>query len=166
MAKGASARAAARRQKDKWKAKRWYSIRAPRNPWSFKVIGETLAERKSNRTDRVLRRQLDAGIGMIDEEDLRRVTIAYEPIWAIGTGLNATAKQIAEAHQILRRLIEKAFPGAASQLVVQYGGSVNRGNCKELSEVSEVNGFLIGGASLDVDQFAEIVETITEVKNR
>ena len=66
----------------------------------------------------------------------------------------------------MRRLIEKAFPGASSQLVVLYGGSVNRGNCKELSEVSEVNGFLIGGASLDVDQFAEIVETITEVKNR
>jgi triosephosphate isomerase len=92
--------------------------------------------------------------------------VAYEPIWAIGTGLNATADQIADAHQILRSLTDETFSGAASDLVIQYGGSVNRGNCRELSEVSEVNGFLIGGASLDVDQFAEIVETVTEVKNR
>ena len=129
-------------------------------------VGESIQERDTGKTSVVLGEQLGALIARLSEDQLYRLVIAYEPIWAIGTGLNATAKQIAEAHQILRRLIEKAFPGASSQLVVQYGGSVNRGNCKELSEVSEVNGFLIGGASLDVDQFAEIVETITEVKNR
>ncbi len=129
-------------------------------------VGESLQERESGDTSSVLRRQLGALLARLTKAQLRNLVVAYEPIWAIGTGLNATADQIADAHQILRSLTDETFSGAASDLVIQYGGSVNRGNCRELSEVSEVNGFLIGGASLDVDQFAEIVETVTEVKNR
>ncbi|MBH31824.1 MAG: triose-phosphate isomerase [Candidatus Marinimicrobia bacterium] len=129
-------------------------------------VGETIQERKAGKTSLVLGEQLGTLLAKLTEDQLRKLLIAYEPIWAIGTGLNATSEQIAETHHILRRIIEKTFPSAASQVAIQYGGSVNQGNCKELSEVSEVNGFLIGGASLDVDQFGEIVKTITEVKNR
>ncbi|MEE2876672.1 MAG: triose-phosphate isomerase [Candidatus Neomarinimicrobiota bacterium] len=129
-------------------------------------VGESLQERKSGKTSSVLRRQLGALLSQLTEAQLHNLVIAYEPIWAIGSGLSASTDQIDEAHKILRRTADEIFPRASSEFVIQYGGSVNRGNCKELSEIDEVNGFLIGGASLDVDQFAEIVATITEVKKR
>ena len=129
-------------------------------------VGETFEEREAGHTELVVEEQVRKGLEGVELGLSEDIVLAYEPIWAIGTGVNATVDEITEAHQILRDIVEKAFPGSSGELVIQYGGSVNRRNCKELSEVSEVNGFLIGGASLDVDQFAEIVETITEVKNR
>ena len=129
-------------------------------------VGESIHERETGKTSVVLGEQLGALLARLVEDQVQKLVIAYEPIWAIGTGLNATEEQIAEAHQILRDMMEKTFPGLANQVPIQYGGSVNRENCKELSEISVVNGFLIGGASLDVDQFGEIIEKVTEVKNR
>ena len=107
---------------------------------------------------------MTALLSQLNEQLLRMVVIAYEPIWAIGTGLHATRDQIEESHRLIRGIIEKEFVGISGEVSILYGGSVNSGNCKELSEVNEVNGFLIGGASLDADQFAEIATTITEVK--
>ena len=127
-------------------------------------VGESLEERENGKTSRVLQRQMTALLSQLNEQQLRMVVIAYEPIWAIGTGLHATSDQIEESHRLIRGLIEKEFVGISREVSILYGGSVNSGNCKELSEVNEINGFLIGGASLDADQFAEIATTITEVK--
>ena len=127
-------------------------------------VGESLEERENGKTSRVLQRQMTPLLSQLNEQLLRMVVIAYEPIWAIGTGLHATSDQIEESHRLIRGIIEKDFVGISKEVSILYGGSVNSGNCKELSEVSEVNGFLIGGASLDADQFAEIATTITEVK--
>ena len=127
-------------------------------------VGESLEERENGKTSRVLQRQMSALLSRLNEQLLRMVVIAYEPIWAIGTGLHATSDQIEESHRLIRGVIEKEFVGISGEVSILYGGSVNSGNCKELSEISEVNGFLIGGASLDAEQFAEIATTITEVK--
>ena len=127
-------------------------------------VGESLEERENGKTSRVLQRQVTALLSRLNKQLLRMVVIAYEPIWAIGTGLHATSDQIEESHRLIRGIIEKEFVGISGEVSILYGGSVNSGNCRELSEVSEVNGFLVGGASLDADQFAEIATTITEVK--
>ena len=122
-------------------------------------VGETLAERKSNRTDRVLRRQLDAGIGMIDEEDLRRVTIAYEPVWAIGTGEVATIEQADAAHRFIRKWVSNKLGAEGSTIVrILYGGSVNPDNVGGLMGLEDVDGVLVGGASLKPDTFVPIIE--------
>ena len=127
-------------------------------------VGESLEERENGNTASVLQRQVMALLSQLNEQLLRMVVIAYEPIWAIGTGLHATSDQIEESHRLIRGIIEKEFVGISGEVSILYGGSVNSGNCRELSDVSEVNGFLIGGASLDADQFVEIATTITEVK--
>ena len=127
-------------------------------------VGESLEERENGNTASVLQRQVMALLSRLNEQLLRMVVIAYEPIWAIGTGLHATSDQIEESHRLIRGIIEKEFVGISGEVSILYGGSVKYGNWRELSEVSEVNGFLIGGASLDADQFVEIATTITEVK--
>ena len=127
-------------------------------------VGESLNERESNETESVLRRQLGSLLSLIDLDQLNRIIVAYEPIWAIGTGLTANVEQISQAHGILRDLVRESFGKVADQLTIQYGGSVNENNCEQLSEIGEVDGFLIGGASLDVDQFSNISETIARVK--
>ncbi len=127
-------------------------------------VGESLNERESNETESVLRRQLGSLLSRIDLNQLNRTIVAYEPIWAIGTGLTANVEQISQAHGILRDQLRESFGEVADKLTIQYGGSVNENNCEQLSEISEVDGFLIGGASLDVDQFSNISETIGKVK--
>ena len=127
-------------------------------------VGESLEERENGKTASVLQRQVMTLLSQLNEQLLRMVVIAYEPIWAIGTGLHATSDQIEESHRLIRGIIEKEFVGISGEVSILYGGSVNSENCRELSDVSEVNGFLIGGASLDADQFVEIATTITEVK--
>ncbi|MBF89898.1 MAG: triose-phosphate isomerase [Candidatus Marinimicrobia bacterium] len=127
-------------------------------------VGESLNERESGQTELVLRRQLGSLLSLIDSNQLKRIIIAYEPIWAIGTGLTANVQQISQAHEILRGLVNELFGKASDSLTIQYGGSVNEKNCRQLSEIDEVDGFLIGGASLDVNQFFKISETIAKVK--
>jgi triosephosphate isomerase (TIM) len=121
-------------------------------------VGETLAERQGNRTEAVLDTQLDGSLAGLGAADLAKVVLAYEPVWAIGTGQNATPEQAQQAHAFIRRRIAGKFGDAAAQaLVIQYGGSVKPDNAASLMHQPDVDGGLIGGASLNADQFLAIV---------
>jgi triosephosphate isomerase (TIM) len=121
-------------------------------------IGETLAQRDSNTTFAVLEQQIRRGLEGIAAEGMDRLVIAYEPIWAIGTGKTATPAQAQEVHAFIRGLVEKLHGKAlAEELRIQYGGSVNAGNIQALMTQPDVDGALVGGASLDVSSFAQIV---------
>jgi triosephosphate isomerase len=122
-------------------------------------IGETLDERKGNRTDRVLKRQLESGLEKVKAEDAHRLTIAYEPVWAIGTGETATSEQVAAAHRAIRKWLATRFGDHAANLIrILYGGSVKPDNAKELMAVDSVDGLLVGGASLQAETFLPIIE--------
>jgi triosephosphate isomerase len=121
-------------------------------------LGETLEERQSNRTEAVLETQLTGSLAGIDAASLRRVVLAYEPVWAIGTGQNATPEQAQQAHAFLRGQICTRFgEESASALPIQYGGSVKPDNAAILFHQPDVDGGLIGGASLNADHFLAIV---------
>ncbi len=119
--------------------------------------GETEQERDSDETDRVLRRQIDAGLSRVPEHELGEVVIAYEPIWAIGTGRTATPQQADDACGFIRALVASRSEEAAERTRVLYGGSVKPGNAAELMGCAEIDGALVGGASLEAAAFAEIV---------
>lgn len=121
-------------------------------------IGETLAERESGDTLAVLDRQIRAGLDSLSPNDIGRLLIAYEPVWAIGTGRNATPTEADEAHRHIRgRLREWFGGGAADACRILYGGSVKPENIRELIGLPDVDGALVGGASLDVRSFHQIV---------
>jgi len=121
-------------------------------------IGETLEEREANATLDVLDRQLKDGLDRLTSGQISELVIAYEPVWAIGTGRNATAAQAGEAHAHIRKRLRQWFGGdAADHCHVIYGGSVKPDNIKELIAEPDVDGALVSGASLDVKSFAEIV---------
>ena len=121
-------------------------------------LGETLDERQANRTEAVLETQLNGSLADLDAAALRRVVLAYEPVWAIGTGQNATPQQAQQAHAFIRGRIRQRFgEEAASTLLIQYGGSVKPDNADSLFGQADVDGGLIGGASLNADQFLAIV---------
>jgi triosephosphate isomerase len=121
-------------------------------------VGETLAEREANHTEAVLDTQLTAGLAGITANDLGRMVIAYEPVWAIGTGRNATPAQAQAAHAFVRQRIgQLCGDGAAQALLIQYGGSVKPDNAVSLLSQPDVDGALVGGASLNADQFLAIV---------
>lgn len=121
-------------------------------------VGETLDEREANRTEEILERQFTAGLAGLGPEDFSRVIIAYEPVWAIGTGRTATPEIASASHQILRGLVQNRFGEERSRNVrILYGGSVNPGNIKGLMAQNEIDGALVGGASLKVDSFSAIV---------
>ncbi|OPY12811.1 MAG: Bifunctional PGK [Syntrophus sp. PtaB.Bin001] len=121
-------------------------------------IGETLAERESGKTFEVLEKQLKEGLNSLDVNDIRHLVIAYEPVWAIGTGKTATPEQAQEAHAFIRSTVGRIC-GAdfAAERVILYGGSVNPGNISSLMLQSDINGALVGGASLNVDSFVKII---------
>jgi triosephosphate isomerase (TIM) len=122
-------------------------------------IGETLDERKGAKTDRVLRRQLESGFEKVRVEDAHRLTIAYEPVWAIGTGETATSEQVALAHKAIRKwLVQRIGDDAANLVRILYGGSVKPDNARELMAIDNVDGLLVGGASLQAETFLPIVE--------
>ncbi len=122
-------------------------------------VGETLDERENNQTESVLRRQVLEGLRDLTQEQVKQIVIAYEPVWAIGTGRNATKEQAQEAHAFIRSLIEREFgKEVAVNIPIQYGGSVKPENAKELISQPDVNGFLVGGASLKADSFAQIIK--------
>ncbi len=122
-------------------------------------VGETIDERNANRTDRALKRQLEAGLNLVQDHELRRVTIAYEPVWAIGTGQVATPEQVAAAHATVRKFIGNKFGSDALEgLRILYGGSVGPDNASALMAVEGVDGLLVGGASLQADTFIPIIE--------
>jgi triosephosphate isomerase len=121
-------------------------------------VGELLAEREAGRTENVLTRQFTGGPGALTPEEFSRILIAYEPVWAIGTGRVATPEIAASAHKVLRHCAAERFStGAASALRILYGGSVKPDNIKRLMAQEELDGALVGGASLDAKSFAAIV---------
>lgn len=130
-------------------------------------IGETLEQRNGGEMDSVLRRQVLQGLKNVTEADLSRMALAYEPVWAIGTGVTATPEQADEAHGFVRALVRAQFgETAAESLRIQYGGSVKPDNAADLLSRPEVDGALVGGASLDVDSFAAIVAAGAAVASR
>jgi triosephosphate isomerase len=122
-------------------------------------VGETIEERQAGSTEEVVRRQLTAGLAGVSREQLATVTLAYEPVWAIGTGLTATPEQAGQVHQYLRGLISGLFDEAAGERTrIQYGGSVKPSNVAELMAVDDVDGALVGGASLEPELFIPIID--------
>lgn len=122
-------------------------------------IGETIEERRGNRTNTVLKRQLEAGFEFVKPDDIHRVTIAYEPVWAIGTGEVATIDQIATAHAMIRKWVAGKLGADCGKMIrILYGGSVKPDNIKAIMAVPDVDGALVGGASLKPDAFLPIVE--------
>jgi triosephosphate isomerase (TIM) len=120
-------------------------------------VGETLEQRESNATFGVLEQQIRQGLAGISAAEMPRVVIAYEPVWAIGTGKTATPDQAQEVHAFLRGLLGTLYGKAlADQVRIQYGGSVNAGNIQTLMTQPDVDGALVGGASLDASSFAQI----------
>lgn len=119
-------------------------------------IGETLDERESGRTSEVVQSQLAAILDRVGASALARGALAYEPVWAIGTGRNASPQQAQDVHQLLRRQVAAADLQAAGQLRIVYGGSVKPGNAAELFAQADIDGGLIGGASLVAADFLEI----------
>ena len=120
-------------------------------------VGESEEERERDDTDRVLRRQIDAGLSRVPDERLAEVVIAYEPIWAIGTGKTASPAEAEDACGFIRSLISARNEGAGEAIRIQYGGSVKPANAAELLGREEIDGALVGGAALDPDDFAAIV---------
>jgi triosephosphate isomerase len=121
-------------------------------------IGETLKEREENRTFLVLERQIEGGLKGIKENEVKTMVIAYEPVWAIGTGKTATPQQAEEVHRFIRQKLEKLYSrGVAAAIRIQYGGSVTPENVKGLMDQEDIDGALVGGASLKSDSFSKIV---------
>jgi triosephosphate isomerase len=121
-------------------------------------VGETLAERESHRTLEVVDRQVRGGLAGLPPEVLAEVTVAYEPVWAIGTGKTATAAQAQEVHASVRAILRELAGGVADQIRIQYGGSVKPDNAAELMSQPDVDGALVGGASLKANEFLAIVK--------
>lgn len=127
-------------------------------------VGEKLDERESGKTEEVVGLQLSEGLNGLTSEQMRRLTIAYEPVWAIGTGKTATPKQANDVHSFIRKTVENRWGDDVAQGIrIQYGGSVNPRNAKELLSQSGIDGALVGGASLDSESFLEIVSDATRL---
>ena len=121
-------------------------------------IGETLKEREENQTFSVVERQIRGGLKDIKENEVRTVVVAYEPVWAIGTGKTATPQQAEEVHRFIRQKLEELYSRAVAEAIrIQYGGSVTPENVKGLMEQEDIDGALVGGASLKSDSFSKIV---------
>lgn len=120
--------------------------------------GETLAEREASRTFQVVKEQIEGGLRGFTQEEARKLVLAYEPVWAIGTGKVATPEQAQEVHAYLRKELQALFGAeTAESLRIQYGGSVKADNIAELMRQPDIDGALVGGASLDAQSFADIV---------
>ena len=126
-------------------------------------VGESLTQREQGVTEELIRMQVKIALNGVTADELKNVVIAYEPIWAIGTGKTATADQAEEVCAAIRKVVGELYGAdAAKALTVQYGGSMNPKNAEELLSKPDVDGGLIGGASLKADQFAVIVEAATK----
>ena len=127
-------------------------------------VGETLKEREAKETFDVLEDHAHNGLDSLNKEDVLKIVIAYEPVWAIGTGKTATPEQAQEAHRYIRDLLSELYDKeVASQVRIQYGGSVKPENISTLMQEPDIDGALVGGASLQVASFADIVKKAAEV---
>jgi triosephosphate isomerase len=123
-------------------------------------VGELLSERKTSQTDEVITRQIKKGLAGLSAEKASAVTIAYEPVWAIGTGLTATPQQAQEAQGLIRGLLAQVYDDRLAQEIrILYGGSVKPDNAAELMAQKDVDGLLVGGASLNADDFLAIIQS-------
>ncbi len=122
-------------------------------------VGELLAEREASQTNEVVTRQIKNGLAGLSVEKVSAVTIAYEPVWAIGTGLTATPQQAQEAHDFVRKLLAELYDTQlAEEIRILYGGSAKPGNAGELMAQQDVDGLLVGGASLNAEDFIAIIQ--------
>lgn len=125
-------------------------------------VGETLAEREAKKTEKIIETQLKGGFSDLTSDQVIKVTIAYEPVWAIGTGVTATPEQAQETHLFIRRWLYKTFGNDPANLIrIQYGGSVKPENARALLLQPDIDGALVGGASLKADSFAAIIKATT-----
>jgi triosephosphate isomerase len=121
-------------------------------------VGETLEQREKGKAEEVVTKQIKLALEGLREEEVKNIIIAYEPIWAIGTGKTATSEDANEMTKAIRNKIAKIYgQTVASGIIIQYGGSVKASNAKELFEMSDIDGGLVGGASLKAEEFAKIV---------
>lgn len=128
--------------------------------YAIVCVGETIDERRAGREREVVRTQLVGCLNGLSDADMKKVVLAYEPVWAIGTGETATPQQAQEMHAYIREVLGSKFDTElAEQVQILYGGSMNSGNAHELLSCPDVDGGLIGGASLKADQFLSIVKT-------
>ena len=128
---------------------------------SIICVGETLDEREKGITDKVITAQVKGVLAGLTQSELDRVIIAYEPVWAIGTGKTATTQQAEDVHQLIRKLVAQLYSWAvAEKLIIQYGGSVKPENAKELLNQADIDGALVGGACLKAESFSAIVGAI------
>jgi triosephosphate isomerase (TIM) len=121
-------------------------------------VGETLAERDAGEAFHVVGRQLEGGLAEVTPKEAETLVIAYEPVWAIGTGRTATPQQAQEVHEFIRGKLSERFGDVAQQVRIQYGGSVKPDNASLLMEQADIDGALVGGASLKPDDFLKIVK--------
>jgi triosephosphate isomerase len=126
-------------------------------------IGETLEEREAGVTDKVITTQIKGVLRELSSSEVEKIIIAYEPVWAIGTGKNATPEQANQVHKLIRKLIGQLYSWSlAEKILVQYGGSMNAQNAASLLSQSDIDGGLIGGASLKSDAFISIIQAGVE----
>jgi triosephosphate isomerase len=126
-------------------------------------VGETLEQREKGKVEKVLSKQLAGSLAKLEAKELLETVIAYEPVWAIGTGRVATAAQAQEAHAFIRKtLADLSDESTADKIRIQYGGSVKPDNARELMSQPDIDGALVGGASLDPRSFAQIVQAARE----
>ena len=124
-------------------------------------VGEKLDDRESNNTRTILLEQLEEGLAGVNIDALDRIIIAYEPVWAIGTGVNALPNQVQESHKMIRDILMELYGNNLNiDIPILYGGSVKPDNSEELINTKGVDGFLIGGASLNLDTFSKIIEIV------
>ena len=124
-------------------------------------VGETLEEREKGITDKVITVQVKGVLAGLSQSDLEKVIIAYEPVWAIGTGRNATPQQAQEVHQLIRKLVAQLYSwNVAERIIIQYGGSVKPENAKELLSQADIDGALVGGACLKAESFEGIIRAV------
>jgi triosephosphate isomerase (TIM) len=134
--------------------------------WVILCVGETIEQRGAAQTDQVNLRQLRGGLQEVPIEQMRQITIAYEPVWAIGTGRNAQPADAQAVHQLLRAELAQLYDESVAESVrIQYGGSVKANNAVELFSQPDIDGGLIGGASLKVDDFSTIVKAAVAAKS-
>ncbi len=121
-------------------------------------IGELLEERETGKTEEVLEKQIRIGFNGLSADDMKKVVIAYEPVWAIGTGKTATPEMAQETHAFIRKVVASMFDQATADVVrIQYGGSMNAANAADLTAQADIDGGLIGGAALKADTFTQLI---------